>query len=310
MKKKIKSGLFDIQLTETNTINIYTKIDLNDCIINVYELSTNLIVHKTKFNIKREWNPWWIQCGPPFNILNGLKIVIIHNNNIIHEEIIKLNKNIRNDKLLPLEIIYPETESNCWAPFWEIYIRKAYEHDNIKVKKDDVVVDLGANIGLFSLYSIMNGASKVYSVEASNNTFKSLYENVKNFNIKPLNAAISEGETKTFYLSNTTGSSSMYKATNNVEIVNCITFEKFIQENNIEHINFLKIDIEGSEYEMFNKIDETYLRNNIDNIFLEYHVIENYSINDIKSKLQKNNYECIITESSDFFGMMVAINKN
>ena len=61
---------------------------------------------------------------------------------------------------------------------------------------------------------------------------------------------------------------------------------------------------------MFNKIDETYLRNNIDNIFLEYHVIENYSINDIKSKLQKNNYECIITESSDFFGMMVAINKN
>ena len=307
--KKIKTGAFRIELKD-GIINIYSKLDLDNCLVRVYETSTNLIVHSTKFDIRQDCNPWWLKCGlGELSKLNGLKITILHNDNIIHEEIIKLNKNIRNDKLLPTEIKYPSTESNCWAPFWEINLKKIYEHNNTRVKKGDVVVDLGANIGFFSLYAIMNGASKVYSVEASNNTFKSLSENVNKFNIYPFNVAISQGETKIFYLSDTTGSSSIYKQTNNVEIVNCITFEKFIQENKIEHINFLKIDIEGSEYEMFNTIDENYLRNNIDTIFLEYHIIDNYNIDDIISKLIKNNYECIMTESNDEFGMMVATNK-
>lgn len=305
--KKIVVSTFSISLEENEKkIYINSKININNCTVKIYELSSNLIIYSNIFDFNSETN-YWIQIGPTFDLLKGLKISIFYDKNIIYEEKIKLNKNVDYSFL---DIEYSDYEENCWAPFWEIFIKKTYEYKNIKVNKGDVVVDLGANIGFFSIYSIINGASKVYSVEASTTTYNFLINNIKKYNIETLNAAISDGVTKDFYISERSGSSSIYNKSKNVETVNCITFDSFINKYNIEHINFLKIDIEGSEYELFNSIDPNFLVNNIDNIFLEFHLIDGYALDNIINKLVDNNFDYFITEDNGNVGMMLAINNN
>jgi hypothetical protein len=46
---------------------------------------------------------------------------------------------------------------------------------------------------------------------------------------------------------------------------------EYIEDNNIERINFLKIDCEGSEYEIIETLSEDYLTNNIDRMCIEFH---------------------------------------
>lgn len=298
---------FNISLSENDKkIYIDSKISIN-CSVKIYELSSNFIIYSNSFDLIPGVN-YWIQIGPTFEILKGLKISIEHNKNIIYEELFQLNKEI--DYSFISNVKYSNNENNCWAPFWEIFIKKVYEYKDIKVKKGDIVVDLGSNIGLFSIYSIFNGASKVYSVEALPTTYNYLFNNVKNYNIDTLNVAISDGITKDFFISDRSGSSSIYNKTEKKVTVNCLDFNNFIENYNINHINFLKIDIEGSEYDMFENINENYLRNNIDIIFLEFHIINNYNIDNIINKLINNNYECIITDRNEVVGMMVAKNKN
>ena len=45
----------------------------------------------------------------------------------------------------------------------------------------------------------------------------------------------------------------------------------YINSKKIPRINYLKIDCEGSEYEIIESLSEDYLKNNIDNMCIEYH---------------------------------------
>ena len=66
----------------------------------------------------------------------------------------------------------------------------------------DVVFDIGANSGLFSLLSISKGAKKVYAFEPTPNNVNHLKETFKwDENVSVIGKAISnKTETKTFYL--------------------------------------------------------------------------------------------------------------
>ena len=64
------------------------------------------------------------------------------------------------------------------------------------VNKNDICIDLGANIGNASLVMWIKGASKIYALEPNLEAFNVLKENIKGIeNINALNIAISS-ETK------------------------------------------------------------------------------------------------------------------
>jgi hypothetical protein len=44
-----------------------------------------------------------------------------------------------------------------------------------------------------------------------------------------------------------------------------------MKESHVNRINFLKIDCEGSEYDIIESLPEEFLRNNIDKMCVEYH---------------------------------------
>lgn len=160
--------------------------------------------------------------------------------------------------------------------YWELYdwefspTKCIYEMSNSIIEPDDIVVDLGANIGLFTRLASLK-SKRVISVEGSPEFFSCLVENTSDLkNINYLNANI-VGETN-----KKSGTWS-----NNKSAVN-ITLKDLFYLYDLDHIDFLKVDIEGGEYNIFEDIDDFYL-NKIRKISIETHNgIPNYNeLNDI-----------------------------
>ena len=129
------------------------------------------------------------------------------------------------------------------------------------VKPGDIYLDLGANIGMSALRAEYKGASKLYCIEPDPGVYSPLEMN-KSDSWETFNIAIADfnGE---------------------IDIPNwpdwwdnhprpCFTLEHFFKSNNIEHIDYMKVDIEGHEIKVLPSIPiSTY--NKISKIFIEYH---------------------------------------
>ena len=124
----------------------------------------------------------------------------------------------------------------------------------------DVFVDVGANIGLFTLIAanIVGNTGHVYAFEPCAKTYKRLLANVqlnRLTNVSCYQLALSDEETQTDMAISLDG----YDAWNSlaqpiagnsfiVEKINCTTWNKFAQENNlVGRVTMMKIDVEGWE---------------------------------------------------------------
>jgi hypothetical protein len=97
---------------------------------------------------------------------------------------------IINDKKYTLDYL----DGFDYPTFWEIFINGDYEKEPLcVVEKGDVVLDIGANKGFFTLNALQKGASKVYSVEPIKNSYEQIKKLLTDFsNVEPINKAIGE----------------------------------------------------------------------------------------------------------------------
>lgn len=122
------------------------------------------------------------------------------------------------------------------------------------IKKDSIVLDIGANIGIHSIhFSRMAEEGLVISFEPSPETFSVLLRNVRNFaNILPINIGLSNSNSVAdFYVADDNAYSGL-KDTRRKEIkkivkVFCFTLDEFLMGQNLKSIDFIKIDVEGLE---------------------------------------------------------------
>lgn len=175
--------------------------------------------------------------------------------------------------------------------FEEIFKSRIYA-PYLEDKKDPIVIDIGANIGIFTLYA-SKYAKKVYSVEPSQEHFDCLIHMIefnKLENVTPLKFAIANSEGKmTFnHPVNKTMYSLLHTGVSEVgsEEVDVITIETLFKQNSIEHVDLLKMDTEGSEFEIlggeaFKKVSLL-----IDVIVLESHSWANRNPNQIRDSLK------------------------
>ena len=161
---------------------------------------------------------------------------------------------------------YEILKNQQWYNFYynEIYdwnfsdTKCIYEMSDCILNENDIVVDLGSNVGLFTRYA-SEKCSKVISVEGSPEYFSCLIENTFDLkNIKYLNANVVSESDKS---SNTWS--------DNKSEIN-LTIKDIFYLYDLDVIDFLKIDIEGGEYSIFNDINENYLRR-IKKIAIETH---------------------------------------
>ena len=144
-----------------------------------------------------------------------------------------------------------------WGPTSEEFktqvTREIFEGINdyekfFQVEDGDIVVDIGATVGEFT-YSILHKNPKhCYVVEPLPIFFDSLKNNLQGSPVSFTNAAITSDK---FCEILWDGQS---------ENVNTLTFEEFIKINRLSHIDFLKFDCEGGEYDIFSKKNMEFLK--------------------------------------------------
>lgn len=123
-----------------------------------------------------------------------------------------------------------------------------------------VIFDVGANVGGYTLMlsQIWNGQASIHCFEPSGKTFSQLQENTKGLNNVTLNnigCSDTEHAMPLYSNSNLSGLTSVYNR--NLDHVNLkmdevstakfTTIDNYCKKNNINHIHFLKMDIEGHE---------------------------------------------------------------
>jgi len=153
----------------------------------------------------------------------------------------------------------------------EIFTDKVYEKF-FEAEENDIVFDVGASSGPFT-YSIKNrNPKKVYCFEPHSELFKNLTKNVQGDNVVCTNKAIGpiDGEFETSGLFNKDLTETA--ADINKQQVPSVKFSTFIQENNIERIDFLKSDCEGGEYDIFNDENLPWIKKNVKKIAGEWHL--------------------------------------
>jgi hypothetical protein len=160
-----------------------------------------------------------------------------------------------------------------YAIYHEIYNLEDYSQHGVRIRKGDVVVDLGGNIGIFTRYSYHMGASKIITFEPDKRYFEILKQNAP-ANSVLFNAAIGDTLGKlTLTESNHLGGSNLWHRTDptvNQYEVNCYTLDHILEAGLVNRIDFLKVDIEGSEIIALNGISDDNL-SKIRNIVVEYH---------------------------------------
>mgnify|MGYP001581018113 CR=1 FL=1 len=180
--------------------------------------------------------------------------------------------------------------------FKELYKDKVYK-PYLEGKKDLTILDIGANQGLTTYY-FYQFAKRIYSIEPSKRHVEVLKAMLK-FNdmedkVTVIQKALShESGTKTFFHNTNTTMFSLKGLVSDKgekEEVDTITFDILFKENNIDHVDFVKLDIEGSECEVLASEGFEKVASKIDLIVGEYHQWSGVNPGQLASSLRDNGF--------------------
>lgn len=122
--------------------------------------------------------------------------------------------------------------------------------------KDEIVLDVGACFGAYSLFASQQGAKEVHCYEPEINNFNLCLKNVKNYsNIKPNNTALVNNNKKeiSFYLTKGINkgnfSTTAFRGRKEIKV----KAENFDEVLHKIKPSTIKMDCEGSEYDLLNK---------------------------------------------------------
>lgn len=153
----------------------------------------------------------------------------------------------------------------------EVFEQDVYQKFR-KVEKNDVVVDVGASVGPFTYKIVNQTTNNIYCLEPHEELFKTLQKNVgDNPRIRCINKAISS-ETGQDWIERLFDEHAIDTHAGANALVETIGWEDFIEENDIKRIDFLKVDCEGGEYEIFTKENLPWIKHNVGYIVGEWHL--------------------------------------
>ena len=159
-------------------------------------------------------------------------------------------------------------------------------------KQGDIVVDIGAHMGRYTIISSkrVGKNGKVVAIEAHPGNFEMLNRNIKLnqlTNVIPLNYAVYSKETKIkLYIPGEESGYTVYntimsnRAGNEDKFVevNATTLDYLLQLNQIreEEVNWVKIDVEGAEFEVLKGATNVLSKSKDIALLIEVHGSDNY----------------------------------
>lgn len=180
--------------------------------------------------------------------------------------------------------------------FYQDYLK------HFKSTNPQIIFDIGANVGYFTIFAKSHFPSaKVYSFEPFAQSFELLNEQIKLnklSNVFTFKKAVAQ-KTGTAELSivGDCGENTLVKTTKAREVskIETISLEDVFNKENIENCDFLKIDCEGSEYEIFYNLPK-HLFSKIKHLAMETHNLDQQQFNReaLASFLKNQGLEIII----------------
>lgn len=159
--------------------------------------------------------------------------------------------------------------------FWQIFLRRVYRVE----ASDRIILDIGANVGLFTLYAARQApAARVFAVEPFPATFERLLEMVREHQLTERITCLNYALTAMggIRLMDNQPLPSQQRAlvaagrrVSGIE-VQSTTLCELLREQALNHVDLLKMDIEGGEYEVLLSTSPDVLRM-IRRIAVEYH---------------------------------------
>jgi FkbM family methyltransferase len=158
------------------------------------------------------------------------------------------------------------------------------EYNKLDIQPDDVIVDFGLNIGMFTCFALSKGAKKVWSYEAEEENYNLAVRNVQlNFPDQSRydlnNKAVVGNQDAIRYFSintkkNKGAHSLVEKRGRDRTTVHCININDVIAQANP---TIIKMDIEGAEYECLPAVQDW---SGVRELIFEFH---HAHLNDIKT---------------------------
>lgn len=142
---------------------------------------------------------------------------------------------------------------------------------NYKLDSSSVVVDVGGYEGQWSSDIFAKYQCNIHIFEPVKSFFEKIKERFnKNDKIKTYNIGLSNKNNK-LSISLLEDSSSLFKQDTKNEHIEIADASNFFKENNIEHMDLIKINIEGGEYDLLENLIETGYISKIKNIQVQFH---------------------------------------
>jgi len=151
-----------------------------------------------------------------------------------------------------------------------------------KVKKDDVIIDAGANCGHLSIFfsKLIGDKGLVYAFEPDSFNIKRINKNRElnkdlsdNIKIEEL-LLWNENKLVNFYEAGTVGSSAVWiPDTDKCVKKQAIRIDEWVMKNNISKLDFIKMDIEGAEIEALEGCVQTIQNLKPNFAIASYHIV-------------------------------------
>lgn len=184
----------------------------------------------------------------------------------------------------------------------EIFDENVYETP-FETMQNKIVLDIGANIGAYSIYCALAGA-EVYAYEPDDYNYQMLLDNIALNNLQDKITVYHEaifktsgkqtlinGQGASFIQGRKTPTPEAQKVLDRTELptqeITTVTLKQAVKRIG-KKIDVCKIDIEGSEYFMFEKADEATM-NTIRFITMEFHSASDSTYGQLIATLQKTH---------------------
>jgi FkbM family methyltransferase len=204
-------------------------------------------------------------------------------------------------------------DSTDFMAFTHVWLLREYDKPDFKIRNNDIIIDVGAHIGLFTLFaSQFCKEGRIFCFEPVRENYDLLVTNLqinKITNAKPFNIAISQniGKVKIYLNEDESGHSMFVSGTKSIQIEST-SLKNIIDTNNLEKCDFLKMDCEGVEYEIIDSLPIDYF-DKIKKMCIEYHFADEkpHLIQNMIKKLAALSYAISSRNISKSIGFLYGI---
>ena len=153
-----------------------------------------------------------------------------------------------------------KNEKSDLEVFKQVFVEKQYHPHHMKSPK--IIIDAGGNVGLFSvLMKNKFPESHIITIEPDPENFQMAQKNLQNYdNVQLLNKGLWSNDVKLKILDLDAAKWGIRVVEDNENgKIEAVCINTIMKENNLDRIDLLKMDIEGSEKEVFGKNYEVWL---------------------------------------------------